>query len=134
MAARCRGYLAGLQSWVSPRTRQTLLGGEPFGSFRARVRRARRRRRRGPTRVEADPKINTRLGVQIRIAELEVVEADGVRALLNIRGAADGAEQRSASTAARPPLGTLGSAVGGLGLVRPLCFGPGALSRSRTCC
>ena len=83
MAARCRGYLAGLQSWVSPRTRQTLLGGEPFGSFDHAYDALGGVAAADLLAFEADLKSTRGWEFKYGSRNWSVVEADGVRALLN---------------------------------------------------
>ena len=83
MAARCRGYLAGLQSWVSPRTRQTLLGGEPFGSFEHSYDALGGVDNADLLAFEADLKASRGWEFKYGSRNWSVVEADGVRALLN---------------------------------------------------
>jgi hypothetical protein len=120
MAARCRGYLAGLQSWVSPRTRQTLLGGEPFGSFEHSYDALGGVDNADLLAFEADLKSTRGWEFKYGSRNWSVVEADGVRALLN--NEAPAAVQSSVRLDGGPPplSGPLGSAVGGLGLAAPL--------------
>ncbi len=120
MAARCRGYLAGLQSWVSPRTRQTLLGGEPFGSFEHSYDALGGVAAADLLAFEADLKSTRGWEFKYGSRNWSVVEADGVRALLN--NEAPAAVQSSIRLDGGPPplSGPLGSAVGGLGLCAPL--------------
>ena len=120
MAARCRGYLAGLQSWVSPRTRQTLLGGEPFGSFRDAYDALGGVADADLLAFEADLKASRGWEFKYGSRNWSVVEASGVRALLN--NEAPAAVQSSVRLDGGPPplSGPLGSAVGGLGLCAPL--------------
>ena len=118
--ARCRGYLAGLQSWVSPRTRQTLLGGEPFGSFEHAYDALGGVDNADLLAFEADLKSTRGWEFKYGSRNWSVVEADGVRALLN--NAAPQTVQSSIRLDGGPPplSGPLGSAVGGLGLCAPL--------------
>ena len=118
--ARCRGYLAGLQSWVSPRTRQTLLGGEPFGSFEHAYDALGGVAAADLLAFEADLKASRGWEFKYGSRNWSVVEADGVRALLN--NEAPAAVQSSVRLDGGPPplSGPLGSAVGGLGLCAPL--------------
>ena len=118
--ARCRGYLAGLQSWVSPRTRQTLLGGEPFGSFEHSYDALGGVDNADLLAFEADLKSTRGWEFRYGSRNWSVVEADGVRALLN--NEAPAAVQSSIRLDGGPPplSGPLGSAVGGLGLCVPL--------------
>ena len=118
--ARCRGYLAGLQSWVSPRTRQTLLGGEPFGSFDHAYDALGGIDNAALLAFEADLKSTRGWEFKYGSRNWSVVEADGVRALLN--NAAPQTVQSSIRLDGGPPplSGPLGSAVGGLGLCVPL--------------
>ena len=81
--ARCRGYLAGLQSWVSPRTRQTLLGGEPFGSFDHAYDALGGVDQSDLLAFEADLKSTRGWEFLYGSRGWSVVEANGVRALLN---------------------------------------------------
>ena len=120
MAARCRGYLAGLQSWVSPRTRQTLLGGEPFGSFEHAYDALGGVDNADLLAFEADLKSTRGWEFKYGSRNWSVVEANGVRALLN--NAAPQTVQSSVRLDGGPPplSGPLGSAVGGLGLCVPL--------------
>ena len=120
MAARCRGYLAGLQSWVSPRTRQTLLGGEPFGSFRDAYDALGGVADADLLAFEADLKASRGWEFLYGSRNWSVVEADGVRALLN-NTAPQTVQSSIRLDGGPPPLsGPLGSAVGGLGLCVPL--------------
>ena len=118
--ARCRGYLAGLQSWVSPRTRQTLLGGEPFGSFEHSYDALGGVAGADLLAFEADLKASRGWEFLYGSRGWSVVEANGVRALLN--NEAPAAVQSSIRLDGGPPplSGPLGSAVGGLGLAAPL--------------
>ena len=118
--ARCRGYLAGLQSWVSPRTRRTLLGGEPFGSFEHAYDALGGVADADLLAFEADLKSTRGWEFKYGSRNWSVVEADGVRALLN--NAAPQTVQSSIRLDGGPPplSGPLGSAVGGLGLCAPL--------------
>ena len=120
MAARCRGYLAGLQSWVSPRTRQTLLGGEPFGSFDHAYDALGGVDSADLLAFEADLKSTRGWEFKYGSRNWSVVEADGVRALLN-NTAPQTVQSSIRLDGGPPPLsGPLGSAVGGLGLCAPL--------------
>ena len=120
MAARCRGYLAGLQSWVSPRTRQTLLGGEPFGSFDQAYDALGGVADADLLAFEADLKASRGWEFKYGSRNWSVVEADGVRALLN-NTAPQTVQSSIRLDGGPPPLsGPLGSAVGGLGLCAPL--------------
>jgi hypothetical protein len=120
MAARCRGYLAGLQSWVSPRTRQTLLGGEPFGSFEHSYDALGGVADADLLAFEADLKSTRGWEFKYGSRNWSVVEADGVRALLN-NTAPQTVQSSIRLDGGPPPLsGPLGSAVGGLGLCAPL--------------
>ena len=120
MAARCRGYLAGLQSWVSPRTRQTLLGGEPFGSFEHSYDALGGVDNADLLAFEADLKVSRGWEFLYGSRNWSVVEADGVRALLN-NTAPQTVQSSIRLDGGPPPLsGPLGSAVGGLGLAAPL--------------
>ena len=118
--ARCRGYLAGLQSWVSPRTRQTLLGGEPFGSFEHSYDALGGVDNADLLAFEADLKVSRGWEFLYGSRNWSVVEASGVRALLN--NTAPQTVQSSIRVDGGPPplSGALGSAVGGLGLAAPL--------------
>ena len=118
--ARCRGYLAGLQSWVSPRTRQTLLGGEPFGSFEHSYDALGGVDNADLLAFEADLKVSRGWEFLYGSRNWSVVEASGVHALLN--NEAPAAVQSSIHVDGGPPplSGPLGSAVGGLGLCVPL--------------
>ena len=120
MAARCRGYLAGLQSWVSPRTRQTLLGGEPFGSFEHSYDALGGVDNADLLAFEADLKSTRGWEFKYGSRNWSVVEANGVRALL--KNTAPQTVQSSIRLDGGPPplSGPLGSAVGGLGLAAPL--------------
>ena len=120
MAARCRGYLAGLQSWVSPRSRQTLLGGEPFGSFEHSYDALGGVADADLLAFEADLRASRGWEFLYGSRGWSVVEANGVRALLN--NEAPAAVQSSIRVDGGPPplSGPLGSAVGGLGLCAPL--------------
>ena len=132
MAARCRGYLAGLQSWVSPRTRQTLLGGEPFGSFEHSYDALGGVAAADLLAFEADLKASRGWEFKYGSRSWSVVEADGVRALLN--NEAPAAVQSSVRLDGGPPplSGPLGSAVGGLGLCAPLyASAGGAVTKPR---
>ena len=118
--ARCRGYLAGLQSWVSPRTRQTLLGGEPFGSFEHAYDALGGVDDADLLDFEADLKASRGWKFKYGSRNWSVVEADGVRALLN-NEAPQTVQSSIRLDGGPPPLsGPLGSAVGGLGLCAPL--------------
>ena len=118
--ARCRGYLAGLQSWVSPRTRQTLLGGEPFGSFDHAYDALGGVAAADLLAFEADLKSTRGWEFKYGSRNWSVVEADGVRALLN-NTAPQTVQSSIRLDGGPPPLsGPLGSAVGGLGLCAPL--------------
>ena len=115
MAARCRGYLAGLQSWVSPRTRQTLLGGEPFGSFDHAYDALGGVADADLLAFEADLKASRGWEFLYGSRGWSVVEANGVRALLN--NEAPAAVQSSIRVDGGPPplSGPLGPRwVGGL--------------------
>ena len=127
MAARCRGYLAGLQSWVSPRTRQTLLGGEPFGSFRDAYDALGGVADADLLAFEADLKASRGWEFKYGSRNWSVVEADGVRALL--KNTAPQTVQSSIRVDGGPPplSGPLGSAVGGLGLCAPLYASAGGV-------
>ena len=118
--ARCRGYLAGLQSWVSPRTRQTLLGGEPFGSFDHAYDALGGVADADLLAFEANLRASRGWEFLYGSRGWSVVEANGVRALLN--NAAPQTVQSSIRVDGGPPplSGPLGSAVGGLGLCVPL--------------
>ena len=118
--ARCRGYLAGLQSWVSPRTRQTLLGGEPFGSFDHAYDALGGVADADLLAFEANLRASRGWEFLYGSRGWSVVEANGVRALLN--NAAPQTVQSSIRVDGGPPplSGPLGSAVGGLGLCAPL--------------
>ena len=118
--ARCRGYLAGLQSWVSPRTRQTLLGGEPFGSFDQAYDALGGVAAADLLAFEADLKASRGWEFLYGSRGWSVVEANGVRALLN-NEAPQTVQSSIRVDGGPPPLsGPLGSAVGGLGLCAPL--------------
>jgi hypothetical protein len=130
--ARCRGYLAGLQSWVSPRTRQTLLGGEPFGSFDHAYDALGGVAAADLLAFEADLKVSRGWEFLYGSRGWSVVEANGVRALLN--NEAPAAVQSSIRLDGGPPplSGPLGSAVGGLGLAAPLyAAAGGAVTKPR---
>ena len=133
--ARCRGYLAGLQSWVSPRTRQTLLGGEPFGSFEHSYDALGGVDNADLLAFEADLKVSARLGVSVRVAELERRRSRRRARVAQQYGAADGAEQHSPRRRPAAPLGAAGLC---RRRSRPLLLpsmllGGQALSRIRAC-
>ena len=130
--ARCRGYLAGLQSWVSPRTRQTLLGGEPFGSFEDSYDVLGGVDNADLLAFEADLKSNRGWEFLYGSRNWSVVEASGVRALLN-NEAPQTVQSSIRLDGGPPPLsGPLGSAVGGLGLAAPLyAAAGGAVTKPR---
>ena len=118
--ARCRGYLAGLQSWVSPRSRQTLLGGEPFGSFEHAYDALGGVADADLLAFEADLKSARGWEFKYGSRNWSVVQASGVRALLN-NEAPQTVQSSIRLNGGPPPLsGPLGSAVGGLGLAAPL--------------